>query len=286
MAILGLSGCKQGGKSTAANFLLGLVMQGIALVDGEFVIGDDGKLWISDILKDTRFAGIFDYYRRNVDIDDLKKNYIDRFIKLYSYADKLKQDVCMSALGLTYEQCYGTDADKNSETRYRWEDMPGIITPEQLKSMANMYTEPKDYNDTQKLVTAQGLIVHISGPMTARDVMQYIGTEIFRRMYGDVWVASTLLQIKEDNSAFAVITDVRFPNEVQGIQEAGGKVMRLTRNPFKGEDVHESETALDKDKFDWNKFDWIIDNEKPVTVLQQNHLVQQALIDSGWLTNI
>jgi len=43
---------------------------------------------------------------------------------IYSFADPLKKDVCINILGLTERQCYGTDADKNTLTNLRWENMP------------------------------------------------------------------------------------------------------------------------------------------------------------------
>ena len=252
--ILGLSGRKQSGKNTTANFLLGIIMQSLGLIRKDFVMSDEGTLWISDLLGDEECAGIFDYYRDNPHMDDMKEEYIHPFVKLYSFADLLKKNVCMDAMGLTFKQCYGTDDDKNTETRYRWENMPGI---------SENFTPPS------------------SGIMTARDVMQYVGTNMFRRMYGNIWVDALVRQIQKESTGLAIITDIRFPNEVTGIHDAGGKVMRFMRNPFKDEDCHESETALDQENFDWDEFDWVIDNN--CSVLQQCNLVQQALMDSGWL---
>ena len=44
-------------------------------------------------------------------------------IRTYSFADPLKQ-ICINLLGLSNEQCYGSDEDKNSLTSLRWEDIP------------------------------------------------------------------------------------------------------------------------------------------------------------------
>ena len=297
--ILGLSGRKQSGKNTTANFLLGLTMNGLALVQKDYVLSDKGELWISDILGDERFAGIFDYYRRNKHIEDLKKNYINPFIKLYSYADLLKQRVCIDVMGLTWKQCYGTDEEKNSPTKYLWENMPSVLT---LDKCGFMFSETPMGNNTvdnlEPPITDEafiagnftgflhwnGLLIHKHGQMTSRDVMQYVGSNIFRKMSGNIWVDALLRQIKQDNSGFAIITDVRFPNEVEGIQKEGGKVMRFTRNPFP-EDNHISETALDKTNFNWDNFDWVIDNSK-TSIMRQCQLVQEALGTSGWVTDL
>lgn len=50
------------------------------------------------------------------------------------------------------------------------------------------------------------------------------------------------------------------------MQQAGGKVVRLTRHVF--EDEHASEKALDKDVFDWDRFDYVLDNHE-MDVAQQ-----------------
>jgi hypothetical protein len=88
--------------------------------------------------------------------------------------------------------------------------------------------------------------------------MQIIGTDIFRKLDPDVWVKATISKIVREKPDIAIITDCRFPNEVESIQNIGGKVLRLTRNPHNSD--HLSESILDKDKFDWSKFDYVIDN--------------------------
>lgn len=95
--------------------------------------------------------------------------------------------------------------------------------------------------------------------MTAREFLQYFGTDVMRKIKDTVWVDYTLKTINSEGSSISIIPDVRFPNEVEAIKNNGGYVIRLTR------DVHNShhgcETALDRDKFDWEMFDKIIYNE-------------------------
>lgn len=84
---------------------------------------------------------------------------------------------------------------------------------------------------------------------TVRELLQVIGTDMFRGLWENVWVNATINKIKQvladDPSAVVLITDVRFPNELKAIQDMGGFVMRLTRAPFADADQHSSETALD-----------------------------------------
>jgi len=137
-------------------------------------------------------------------------------------------------LGLTYDQCYGTDDNKNEMTNIVWNDKK----------------------------------------LSARDVMQVVGTDIFRKLDTNVWVRSTINKIIRDKPDLAVITDCRFPNEVDSIKQSGGKVIRLTRNPFQSD--HLSETVLDKDNYDWSNFDYVVENSD-VTLLDQFTQIKKLL---------
>ncbi len=95
---------------------------------------------------------------------------------------------------------------------------------------------------------------------TAREFLQYFGTDVMRKIKDTVWVDCTLKNIISEQSELAIIPDVRFPNEVKAIQEFGGVVIRLDRDAFS--DSHPCESALDIDKFDWDMFDVIIENGK------------------------
>lgn len=67
--------------------------------------------------------------------------------------------------------------------------------------------------------------------LTPRWVLQYWGTDLCRQTFHtDIWIASleNKLRKSKDNS---VITDVRFPNEIEAIHNAGGKVVRIKRGP-------------------------------------------------------
>jgi len=282
--ILGISGRKQSGKNTTANFLIGLTMNGIGLIHGKFRITKKGQLHITDLWGDTDYEGIFDVQRNTPTMRDFCAERLDPYIKLYSFADLLKQGVCMDVLGLQYEQCYGTDDEKNEPTHLKWEDMPGMITNKKLfDAIYERCLGPEMEEDLQDI--GFKMHYHEPGHMSGREVMQYVGTDIFRKMYSDVWADATVRRIQQDQSEMAIICDLRFPNEVMAIKNAGGKVMRLTRNPFGDQDAHESETALDKENFDWDQFDWIIDNASD-TVEGQCELTYKALQPIEWCPSI
>lgn len=282
MYILGISGRKQSGKNTSFNFLLSLFLVQLGLVRGKATRTSDGKVHISDLFGDEDFAGVFDVERDTSSMKAFLEDKIYPFLKNYSFADLLKKHVCIDILGLSQEQCYGTDAQKDTPTHLRWEDMPGVIT--------EFYPEV-DESELEEIggrlgpyyhKLRNGVVYHPPGVMTAREVMQFVGTEIFRKMYNNVLADATIRRILQENTQLAVITDVRFPNEVETIQKAGGKVVRLTKNG-KSKDVHPSETALDPDKFDWSKFDAVIDNEQ-MSILDQDKALYGVLVEFGWFS--
>jgi len=283
--ILGISGRKQCGKNTTANFLIGLTMTSLGIVRGRFKINETGQIWITDLFGDKEFEGVFDVQRDNENVKAFCEEHLNPYIKLYSFADLLKQHICIDILGLSHNQCYGSDADKNGATSYKWSNMPGVITNQKLFNAVDSHINSLIEKDTSYADNGLTLVYHEDGFMSARDVMQYVGTEIFRKMCPQVWVESCIRRIESEDCELALICDVRFPNEVTGVQAAGGKVLRLTRNPCTDEDTHDSENALDKDRFDWNQFDWVVENAD-VSIPQHCRLIYEALQTSGWIPEI
>lgn len=161
---------------------------------------------------------------------------------IYHFADLLKKNVCMDVLGLTYHQCYGSDESKNELVDCCWPD-----------------TNEK---------------------MTAREVMQYVGTDIFRKMQHNVWASATINKIKNDNFNLSLIADCRFPNEVEAVKQAGGLVIKLDRNNYHS--THSSETALDATNYDQSYFDLVVDN-RDLTLTQKNQVIYDFLQNKGIL---
>jgi hypothetical protein len=85
------------------------------------------------------------------------------------------------------------------------------------------------------------------------ELLQVVGTNIFRKYQPDVWVEVLLAQLDEERPDIAVISDVRFPNEAEAIRHAGGLLYKITRLADRGvpyvapdrDPFHPSETALD-----------------------------------------
>lgn len=148
--------------------------------------------------------------------------------KIVSFADPLKK-MCNIVFGIPMELMYGSDEDKETLTTVDWDGLP-------------MDVRLKYSNDGQQVTDSAYEPWPRSGPMTVREVLQVIGTDIFReRVWGDVWAAAPFKA--EHDEDFVIIPDCRFPNEVEYAQQHGTliRVRRLTGLT----DSHASETALD-----------------------------------------
>lgn len=145
----------------------------------------------------------------------------------FNFADPLKK-FCMETLGLTYSQCYGSNEDRESYTRYRWEDIDPKI-------------RDKNGNPT--------------GFLTSRQVLQLVGTDLFRsQFYPNLWAEAAIRNAYNSKAKIVCLTDGRFPNEMHSAYYANevvedqvyGKsiLIKLYRDTgfF---DIHESEIALD-----------------------------------------
>lgn len=65
--------------------------------------------------------------------------------------------------------------------------------------------------------------------LTPRWILQYWGTDVCRKAFhDDIWIASVENKMRKTGDNI-VISDVRFPNEIAAIHNAGGIVVRITR---------------------------------------------------------
>ena len=109
-----------------------------------------------------------------------------------------------------------------------------------------------------------------------RPLMQRLGTEVGREMFGeDFWVDTALDRIPDGSKV--VFSDVRYPNEANAVRDFGGKIYRIDRAGVGPANEHASETALNDYDFDdridnsgtveelYAQIDRVIDASKLVT---------------------
>jgi hypothetical protein len=248
--LLGISARKQGGKNTSANIVAGTILHSVGYVTS--VDPNTGDLLFLD---DTGKNIKLDIASRNPMVKVWLEENIHPFVKLYDFADSLKE-FCINMFGLLEEQVYGTDEQKNIKTKFKWNIFRKFLNKD-------TYEEVNKNNCWNKY-------------MTGREFMQVMGTDIMRSIYNDCWVNDTLNKIDKEKVRYAIVRDIRFPNEVEGIEQKGGIVIRLLRSPFKNEDLHSSELALDN-----YTFKHILDNSA-MTISQQSAALAETLKNIGW----
>ena len=104
--------------------------------------------------------------------------------------------------------------------------------------------------------------------VTPRLILQKFGTEACREgIHDNIWIH--ILEKKIQGYDDVVISDVRFPNEIDFVRSAGGLIIRVKRGddptPDELSKMHISETA-------WNKYDpdFVIHNEGTIDDLKEN----------------
>lgn len=241
--ILCLCGRKGSGKNTLANFLHGYQLKSCEKIDS-FDLDVNGDLFIKGINDKNELAiAKIDIMSRDLAFAEWASYNVWPFIKAYSFAEALKE-ICVGLFNIPREMLYGTEAEKNQLTHLRWENMPGIIC----------------------------LSERDTGPMTAREFMQFFGTEIMRKMYQEIWARHTLANIVEEDSQLAVITDGRFLNEIDSVKSCGGKSIYLTKRI--DDDTHASEASLSA-----KDCDVVIDNQNQTL---SETCVELVKVLEGW----
>ncbi len=232
-------------------------------ISGKIGSGKDtvGKI-IQSIINGDHKEGTLKVIQNNYSIPD--SNW-----EIKKFADKLKDIFCL-LIGFTREELESHDF-KNKELGEEWWYYK-VYTSGNIYS----YLEYKDMLPSPEYYLEKH---------TPRTLMQLLGTECGRQIiHPNIWVNSLMSDYKplcesrcnpeqctceEDcigKKSNWLITDMRFPNELQAIKDKGGIVLRINRNnaTSKGIDLHQkleyeitgkgnhiSETALDNSIFDY-----------------------------------
>lgn len=172
--------------------------------------------------------------------------------RLVTFAAPLKR-MCVDILGLNALSCYGSNHEKDQVTHIKWADLP----------------IDKSIKDT---ITKSDPIY-----MTGREVMEVLGTQIFRKMYYDCWVKAACHSIIADDSPLFIIEDCRFPNEIDYLRNnlKNVYVIRLTRNPLNRDS--ESERALDN--YDFTQENMFILDNKDMSLSEKNIHISDIVKD-------
>jgi len=140
-------------------------------------------------------------------------------VERVAFADKLKDSAC-ALLGIDREYMEDLKNSNNVEI--------GEIYPE------GSYHQRFDKNVR----------------LNMRLFLQRYGTEAHRDIFGqDFWVDQTLDSV-EDHMKLVLVTDCRFPNEVEGIRARSGFIWNVQGPDFDPNPTHSSEQVLSDDMID------------------------------------
>jgi len=112
-----------------------------------------------------------------------------------------------------------------------------------IKRMLKQILPPGDWLGERKEDQLPGFPEGI----TARVALQTLGTEWGRNLDSDIWVKAAMREAEYfmHTDSKVIFDDVRFANEAVAIQQAGGKVYRVSRKNFEVSiDTHISELGL------------------------------------------
>ena len=174
--------------------------------------------------------------------------------EIKKFADKLKDIVCL-LIGCNREQLENREF-KEKKLGEEWDVKIITYIDGELHKIYN----PSDSEDFDiKCKYPRSYISNII-KQTPRSLLQKIGTDLFRnQLHPNTWVNATFADYQNDNW---IITDVRFPNELEAIKKRNGITIRINRGLVERtgkmiqEPEHISETALDN-----AKFDYVIEND-------------------------
>lgn len=278
--IIAFCGKKGSGKNTCSNFLHGYQMKCYGIVEDFGILNDTGGLVVTTKTLDEggnegTTTGELDINRDDIAFADWAVYNMWPFIKNYSFAKELK-DICIGLFNIPRECVYGTDEQKNQiQEHLRWENMPGVMTPE-------MSIYGQDYvgaSDGRFEDACYWMHKHNPGPMTSREFIQFLGTDIMRKIYSPIWTNRTIKNIKTENPQLAIISDCRFKNEAETLKQEKAKLIRLTRST--ASDKHSSENAFE----DFDDFDAVIDNQN-MTIEETQHELIKVIDSWGWLGDL
>lgn len=264
--ILVLAGKKQSGKSTAAKFVLSyhitqLARKGVPYLPTKFTVDDtNGEVLISTPNNPSLIDQIERWHTLDLKTDDYNfqvwlNDCVYPHIKTYSFADMLKA-VLSIVFGIPEELMNGTDKDKMTLTHIKWKNFSSFLSSKTIHDLKVLDQYDK--------------------AMTVRDVMQYFGTNVCRKIYDPCWIESCYKRIEMEQPDIAIIDDCRFRNEVMASKKKKARIVKLCRSV--DSDKHKSETDLDK--MHHNNFDLVI--PEGATIKEKNQLILDKMYEWGW----
>jgi len=161
---------------------------------------------------------------------------------------------------------------------------------EQIKSKINLYTDTREHmiapdalDDIDKTIDQLKIKDdnwYEDKTEITRVILQLYGTDIFRNRVDDNWWVKQMKdRVLASDSDIILITDTRFPNEIEGMYDDSYETVaiRIQRNINTQERIasHASETSLDT----WTEWDYVVENNGALQHLKESaELVANSII--------
>ena len=246
--IIALTGKKGTGKTTLALFLKAIIMRCSNKIEKDSF---SGNVIGTDIFQHVEDPYSIYHNQDKLDLDSY------RDIEILSFASELKK-ISVSLLNLDSSLVYGDQECKNKFTGFCWDRFPVWIrwinsthrkinsqkididksVTDKIKSEQELWFACYEFN-----ATPSGLR---SGSMTVREVLQVIGTDMFRQMFDDdVWVNCVKGHIERSDAKFFIIDDMRFESELNMVKNNFDHIVVNLDREIESQDSHASEKGLD-----------------------------------------
>lgn len=122
-----------------------------------------------------------------------------------------------------------------------------------LESLEYLKNEEKIRYTPMVIGWGGGPLPYKSRSFNIREFLQRYGTEAHRNIFGeDFWVDQSLPDNLDHENRFLVVTDMRFPNEVDRVIELGGYTVRVNRVTETAHGDHDSEQDIADELIDWD----------------------------------
>ena len=274
MKIIGFAGRKNSGKNTLCNFMTGYQLLANKVVD-KFDITQSGQLYIEQ--DDTKGVLNLEAHKTSPEFYSWAAYNVWPNAKIYAFAEPLKE-LCIDLFDLPREVVYGTDEQKNTTfiEHIRWESMPGVICNQEFyeAGLKNNYG-----NGVKELFSK--MTYHDPGSMTVRQILQFMGTEVMRKIWSPVWVNKMQKTILEEKSMLSLVCDVRFDDEAQGLLDLKSegfdvKIVELTRTKTSS-DKHSSENGISP-----GLADFVLDNQN-MSLVESCNVLAAKISEWGWV---
>lgn len=264
--MIGISGYKGSGKDLA-----GSIIQYLLFMNDLFCDQQELDEWEAEYK--TKYLSQESLTEWDLQVDH---STVESVAVIKKFADPLKDIVCL-LIGCTRDRLEDREF-KETPLGPEW-NVTYVYDKVNKKPVGGLYISPDDVADSLKdLLRKDHKYTLVDERLTPRLILQRLGTEGVRgAVHPRAWVNALMSEYhtKEDPSLpIWVITDMRFPDELEAVENRGGLTIRITRPGTGGKDLHASETALDNAKFKYT-----VPNNGSIDALIK--ILHKILLDEG-----